>query len=311
MSSTTHSVFPFDFTLPLPTNLPTCEGLFTPKYSITSTEPSHLSWPSLEFAKPSTKTSRFTWSETDYSNGENTLENFSVNQSASTTELGYGIPSSDCSVCSMVPYGAVCINCNQIQRSKAIALAAPPAASWPITHTLGDWEGTAALEEELLRNLDTDLLEQLDVPHELDEWGRRVYNDCGHRILYYQDADGNTVVGYEAWYPSSVMSGDDYYEGEVQNGCYAVDDEKTAISGYEADSETTTLYDDNDDDVIICTLDFEQHRFAEFLAASDDELSRFSADRERIAKWIAAVSVSVSVADDDEGDDGDISVFEL
>lgn len=93
-----------------------------------------------------------------------------------------------------------------------MTLATPPAAAWPVLHRLGDWEGTKAAEEELLQNLDMELFEQINVPHELDEWGRRVYNDCGHRILYYQDSDGNTVMGYEAWFPCSVAG--DYEESD-------------------------------------------------------------------------------------------------
>lgn len=110
----------------------------------------------------------------------------------------------------MVPYGALCTSCDQVQTSKAMTLATPPAAAWPILDRLGDYEGTKRPEEELLQSLDMELFELINVPHELDEWGRRVYNDCGHRIIYCVDEDGNTVMGYEAWYPSSVTG--DYEE---------------------------------------------------------------------------------------------------
>lgn len=190
---------------------------------------------------------------------------------------------------------------------------------------LGDWEGTKKPEEELLQNLDMELFELINVPHELDEWGRRVYNDCGHRIIYCVDEDGNTVMGYEAWYPSSV-TGDyeepgDWHAGrqaedpEVEDeaeypqhdeyGCrtlYSADcDGNTVFGGYEAPDSNSMIgdYEEPQDDVP--TIQFEQQPLAEFLAAQDEELPQFQSDKERIAAWIDTSSVvdgdEVSVLD--------------
>ena len=58
-------------------------------------------------------------------------------------------------------------------------------------------------------------------------------------------------------------------------------------------------------------LEVEQQRFAEFLAAQDEELPQFSSDRERIAAWIATAYVA---AEDDDAEDEDeeyVSVWDL
>lgn len=319
-SPASDSVFPFDFTSPFATIPLTLQPPFSLKYSVFSTESAHLGWPDLEAAKPSTKTSRFTWSEMDYSNSESSFKNLSADHPAST-QLTHSKSCSKCHFCSMVPYGALCTNCNRIQKSKAIALATPPAAAWPLTHTLGDRDGTTAPEEALLKTLDAELFEQINIPHELDEWGRRVYNDCGHRILYYQDADGNTVVGYEAsYYSSSVISDyDDYDEpnhhwrachSEVRVRDQTVhaefpqqpghddlrthpipadpddDEQKSVISGYEARSPASTatslgmMADANNSEL-------KRRRFAAFIAEMDARTRATSEDRgERIAAWI-------------------------
>ena len=268
----------------------------------------------------STRTPHFKWSEMDFLNEQHAFDSCNINfddAHSPVPEIEPGFHSK-CAVCSMVPYGTVCTKCNQIQTSKAIAFSTLPAAAWPVTNRLGDWEAMRAPEEELLRNLDMGLFEQINVPHELDEWGRRVYNDCGHRILYYHDSDGNTVMGYEAWYPSSVTGDyeepDDWRTGrqihdsavdnEAQSSEYddcgnlilnsADSDEDTVVEGSESWYETsaTSEYEEPDiwraaglDDVPV--VDFEQQRFAEFLAAQDEELPHFQSDRERIAAWIA------------------------
>ena len=212
-----------------------------------------------------------------------------------------------------------------------MTLATPPAAAWPVLDKLGDWEGTKVQEEELLQNLDMELFEQINVPHEVDEWGRRVYNDCGHRILYYQDADGNTVMGYEAWYPSSVLDDDDdepddcrpdgqmhdsAADTEAQNGesnlcgdrirCSARSNGEKTNNVFEAWDSISVIGDHEEldreqDDVIM--LYFEQHRFTNFLAAQDDELPQFQSDRERIAAWIATSAVT-------DGDDVSVVNYE-
>lgn len=326
--------FSFNYTPSLGTTLPAVETLFRPDdFTITIEEP-HWNWPKFETTRleePSTKTSRFNWSEMEFSTEQHAFDSYdssiidsdNTHSSASDTEPSFH---SNCAVCSMVPYGAFCTTCAQIQTSRAITLATPPAAAWPIVDRLGDWTGTKALEEELLRNLDMELFEEINVPHELDEWGRRVWNDCGHRILYYQDADGNTVTGYEADYPSSVIG--DYEEpDDVRTGRQiqdsAVDDEvqcpeydgygrrilytadwdgKLIFDGYEAMYSSSVISQDEDaedgcditeDDMSM--LDFEQQRFAEFLTAQDEEMGQFQSDRERIAAWIA----TAFVADDD------------
>ncbi len=274
---------------------------------------SYSKWTELEAAEPSTKKSRFNWSEMDYSNGEHTFAEFTTghkNAQASTTDedssLYYQQRRSDCLVCSMVPYGAVCNNCERVQTSKAIALATPPAATWPAFTDLSNWEGTKAPEEALLQDLDMELFEQLNVPHEVDERGRRVYNDCGHRILYYQDSDGNTVLGYEAWYPCSVIG--DYEEPVDWRASRPIDDvaadEDTTLPDYDDKQTVYTGYElwyPNSETSDIPTLDIEQRRFAEFLAAQDNELPQFASDRDRIAAWIASSSVI-------EDEDDDVSV---
>ena len=305
------SDFAFSFELPSPlgTILPVTETAFTPDYFATVAKRSHWDWAKLELSEPSTKTSRFSWSEDAYSplldtGSENYYNQFKL----------------QCPVCSMVPYGAFCSSCNQIQTTRAMVLATPPAAAWPIVDRLGDWEGYKKPEEDLLQNLDMELFEQINVPHELDEWGRRVYNDCGHRIIYCADEDGNTVMGYEAWYPSSVTGDyeepDDWRAGrqpedsafgmEVENpehdehGCSIPDpadsDGDTVIGAYEEPENWHVVTKDD-----LSMVEFEEQRLAEFLAAHDDELPKFQSDRERIAAWIATSSVA---------DDGDSSVFD-
>lgn len=207
-----------------------------------------------------------------------------------------------------------------------MVLSTPPAAAWPIVDRLGDWEGTKKPEEELLQNFDMELFELINVPEELDEWGRRVYNDSGHRMLYYVDEDGNTVVKYliegfddcsvngESWHPCSVT--DKYGEPDdgrtgrqvedpaiEDEGEYPEYDERGRRSMYSADSHGNTIFgsyetphpnsvisdyeDPHKGHYDVPMLKFEQQRLAEFLAAQDDELPQFQSDRERIAAWIA------------------------
>ncbi len=272
-----------------------------------------------DFAIPFDKTSCFSWSEMGLYTGESAFGNFSACHenacsclSDTKSEDYSNEPKSNCPVCSMVPYGAICSNCNQIQTSRATVLATPPAAAWPMVDRLGDWEGTKEPEEELLKNLDMELFEQINIPHELDEWGRRVYNDCGHRIIYCVDEDGNTVMGYEAWYPSSVtgdyeepadwragrQAEDSADEMEIEDPEHqiVIDGSETwfSCSGSEYQDPMEWCTGTQDEDVSM--VDFEQQRFAEFLAAHDEEIPEFQLDRERIAKWIATSSV------DDDGD---------
>lgn len=157
-----------------------------------------------------------------------------------------------------------------------------------------------------------ELFELINVPHELDEYGRRVYNDSGHRILYYVDEDGNTVMGYQAWYPCSVTGEyeepDDWRAGrQVQDP--AVEDE-SEYPEYDECGERTLYSVNSDGNTIvgsyetphpnsvvsnyeeISMLQFEQSRLAKFLAAQDDELPQFQSDRERIAAWIATSPVA-------------------
>ena len=214
----------------------------------------------------------------------------------------------------MVPYGATCTNCHQIQTSKAITLASPPAATWPLISNLSIYDTPNSLveeEEELLQTLDMDLFSQLNnndnIPHEpeLDEWGRRIYNDCEHRIPYHDDSEGNTVVGYEGFYPSSVL--DEYEEDAGEYGrCAPADSSDTdsfTITGYYDEAwyphSEIDVYDD---------IDMEQQRqLAEYLAAQNDELPQFSSDRERITAWIFGCS---GINDDDEDGD-DVSILDL
>ena len=321
------SVFTFNFTSPLAITLPAFEARSYSENFFTATKQSQWGWSNLEAAEPSTKISRFNWSEMDCTaHNEDSLSSLSI-------EVPHQKQLAECPVCSMVPYGGLCTKCNHIQTSKEVAIATPPATAWPVTTKLGDWEGTKAPEEELLQDLDMELFEQINVPHELDEWGRRVYNDCGDRILYYQDSDGNTVLGYEAWYPCSVVGdceepanwragsqthepqADSQAEIQVYDDCgrriVADLDEKTVVTGYEAwypSSETEeheqpgNHHTTTQDDVLL--LEIEQKRFAEFLAAQDHELPQFSSDKERIAAWIA----TACVANDEDGDY--ISVWE-
>ena len=163
-------------------------------------------------------------------------------------------------------------------------------------------------------NLDAELFEQVNnIPHEVDEWGRRVYNDAGDRILYYRDEDGNTVVGYEAWFPCSVV-GDYEDDGEgdavVSGYCYPnfyLESENG--NGYEEEEESIPDYNYRDDERqssssgSYCTapaLQSNQHGFAptttsteqqrifsDFLAARNEEFHLlFESDMERIAKWV-------------------------
>ena len=314
LSPPSPGVFTFNFTSPLAITLPVSEARSDWENFFTATEKSQWGWSNLEAAEPSTKISRFNWSEMDCTaHNEDSLSSPSI-------EVPHQNHLAECPLCSMVPYGGLCTKCNHIQTSKEVAIATPPATAWPVTTKLSDWEGTKAPEEELLRNLDMELFEQINVPHELDEWGRRVYNDCGDRILYYQDSDGNTVLGYEAWYPCSVVG--DYEEpadwragrqthepqadsqAEIQeyDDCgrriVADLDEKTVVTGYEAwypSSETEeheqprNYHTTTQDDVLL--LEIEQQRFAKFLAAQDDELPQFSSDRARVAAWIATACV--------------------
>ena len=106
-------------------------------------------------------------------------------------------------------------------------------------------------------------------------------------------------MGYEAWYPSSVTG--DYEEPDDFRAGRKTRD--VAMDNEPQDSD----YDDcglrvqdpaDFDEVSIVSeynapmLDFEQRRFAEFLAARDEELAQFQSDRERIASWIATSSVA-------------------
>ena len=189
----------------------------------------------------------------------------------------------------MVPYGAVCSNCYQIQTSKAMTLETPPAVAWPIVDRLGDREGTRKPEEKLLQNLDVDLYERLNLPHEHDEWGYSVY---------YVDGDTNTIMGYEPCYPDSIIGG---YE-ENDNRCAGGRDgvAMTASDDAHSDAQSSTSregecdepeswYTITQDDLAM--MDFKHQRFAYFLAAQDHEPPRFQSDGERITEWIAASSV--------------------
>ena len=153
-----------------------------------------------------------------------------------------------------------------------------------------------------------ELFDLINVPHELDECGRRVWDDCGRRILYYENSDGETVIGgYEAWYPCSVTGEfeepDECRAGKVVHNA-PIDNNDDQEPDYEyssalderdiADEDYGCTLHSKDDDA--CTLDYEQGRFAQFLAASDEELPHFSLDKERIAAWIASFPVA-----DDEG----------
>lgn len=102
------------------------------------------------------KRSRFRWSEMDFCTRENAFENLITNLEDAQSSIVNTDPVryhnglfSQCSVCSMVPYGAICTKCDQIQTSKSIALATPPKASWPVTQRLGDWEGIQNLVNAL------------------------------------------------------------------------------------------------------------------------------------------------------------------
>ena len=231
----------------------------------------------------------------------------------------------------MVPYGALCTSCNQIQTSKTTT---PPTA-WSIINPLGNQQGTKAPEEQLLQTLDKQLYEQINIPPELDDWGRRIYDDSGNRLLYYEDEDRNTVIGYEAWYPCSVIGDfEDPNDWRANSPLYDaaaeydasftphdvcarrvitddVDDDMTDISGYEQwyscpetndyEQEMPPNYltiEQYDSDSMV---GFEQQRFAEFLGAQDDELPQFSSDRGRIAAWVAGAYVAAG--DDDEEDE--------
>ena len=247
----------------------------------------------------------------------------------------------------MVPYGALCANCDQIQTSKAT----PCTTAWPTANPLGTWEGIQYPEEELLQSLDVQPFEHVNVPHEHDEWGRCVYNVFGNRLPYYQGEYGNTVIGNEAWYPCSVI-GDyeepsdwrpnnqfDYASAEHRNS-YApqnvcarpvitdIDDDVTVVSGYEewyscfethehereeplptqTQTQTQTHFTIEHHDRV-SALGFEQRRFAEFLAAQNDALPRFASDGERIAAWIAAAYVAAGGDDEEEDEGGEFVSF--
>ena len=304
--------FSFEFASPLEATLPTPDMPLSSEYSSPDTTQASWNWLKLGTAETTTKTSRFNWADfsaNDDASNESTAESedTATSDSDAETEICDNRLLSQCFVCSMVPYGAFCTNCDQIQASKAIILATPPAAAWPVTDRLGDWDGEKIPEEKLLQNLDMELFELINVPHELDEWGRRVWDDCGRRILYYQNSDGETVIGgYEAWYPCSVVGDyeepDDYRVGkpihntpidnDAQNSDYdyfSVLDEKDIAD----EDHGCTLHFEDDH---ACALAYEQQRFAQFLAASDEEQPQFSSDNERIAAWIASFSVA-----DDEG----------
>lgn len=316
-------VFSFNFTPSLETTFPALETPFKPDYFTPEAIRSRWNWPKLEttgFGEPSSKKSRFNWSEMNFPAAQHAFDSRATEYDDAHSSISEPESEiySNCAVCSMVPYGAVCTNCDQIQTSKAIILATPPAAAWPVVNKIGNLEATKVPEEELLRSLDMELFEQINVPHELDEWGRRVYNDCGHRILYYQDSDGNTIMGYEAWYPSSVTGDyeepddlragrqieDSAVDNEAQDPDYddcgspivhcAEPEETTIVGGSEAwylisvtgeYEEPASSGTDTQDNVSM--IEFEQQRFTEFLAAQDEELPQFQSDRERIAAWIA------------------------
>ena len=313
-SPTSDTSFSFEFTSPLKATLPAPDMPLSSEYSSPATTQS-WNWLKLETAEPTTKNSRFNWADlsandsaSDTASDDSTAESESTatSDSDAETEIYNNNPHPQCPVCTMVPYGALCTNCSQIQTSKAITLATPPAAAWPITHKLGDWDGQKIPEEKLLQTLDMELFELINVPHELDEWGHRVWDDCGRRILYYENSDGETVIGgYEAWYPSSVTGEfeepDEYRVGKVVHNAPINNDDQQSDYEYFSTLEDEkdiadkdygcTLHSEDDD---ACALDYEQQRFAQYLAASDEELPHFSLDKERIAAWVA----SFSVADD-------------
>ena len=90
-----------------------------------------------------------------------------------------------------------------------------------------------------------------------------------------------------------------------------IDDDVTVISGDETwYSCAESIEDEQGEPPNYLTfeqydmLEFEQQRFAEFIAAQDEELPQFSSDRERIAAWIATAYVA---AEDDEY----VSVWDL
>lgn len=188
------------------------------------------------------------------------------------------------------------------------------------------------------------LFEQINVGHELNDWGRRVYNDSGNRLLCYQDEDGNAVNGYEAWYPSSIIDEcEDLREWHPNSHVHAaaadyeasfapyavcarlittnIDDDMTVISGDETwYSCAETIEDEQEDPPTYLTIEqydsmsmlgFEQQRLSEFLAAQDEELPRFSSDGERIAAWIANAYVAVEDDDEDDEGEGNMAVWDL
>ena len=328
-SPANQNTFNFDLSAPPANIFSVTEPPFAPKYSITVIAQPRSPWTNLETAEPSTKTSRFNWSEMGFSNDQNTFEN--LTRSSVSPKSNYDKPYPECPVCSLVPYGALCTSCNRIQTSKIT----PPTTFWPIPPPFCSPQDTTLPEEELLQNLDMQLFEQINVPHELDVLGRRVYDDSGNR-LYYQDEDGNTVIEYEAWYPSSVIDDreEDTRDCHPNNNNHvhdaaAADYKPSYAAQYVCARPIMTYINDDDDTTIISgnktwyscpktinynqeeppdhhydsdsSFEFEQQRFAEFLAARDDELPRFASDRERVAKWIENAYV---VVDDGDGDDG-------
>ena len=189
----------------------------------------------------------------------------------------------------------------------------PPAVPWPVFDRLGDYEGTKKPEEELLQNLDMELFELINVPQEVDEYGRRLYNDRGHRMEYFIDIDGNEAikyiiedeepddcsVGYWDTYrdvedPAVEDEGEDpAYDECGERTLYSVDfDGKTIVGSYETPHPNSVVSDYEEPQVNIPMLEFEQQRLAEFLAAQDEELPQFQSDRERIAAWIATSPVA-------------------
>ena len=82
------------------------------------------------------------------------------------------------------------------------------------------------------------------------------------------------VSGYETWYSCAEIPEDEQ------------DDQSKYLTFEQYDSESI--------------LEVEQQRFAEFLAAQDEELPQFSSDRERIAAWIATAYVADDTEDEDE-----------
>ena len=155
--------------------------------------------------------------------------------------------------------------------------------------------------------------------------------------------DGNTVIGYEAWYPCSVIGDcEDPNDWRANSQVYDaapdydapfaphdvcarhvitdIDDDMTVISGYEewySCAETSDYEQEEPPNYLIIEqydrdsmVGFEQQRFADFIAAQDDELPQFSSNRERIAAWVASAYVAAE-DDDEEEDERFVSVRDL